>query len=35
MRALGKSEVHRLTGMARTTIGRIAGALPALEQDPR
>ena len=32
---LGKSEVHRLTGMARTTIGRIAGALPALEQDPR
>ena len=32
---LSKSEVHRLTGMARTTIDRIAGALPALEQDPR
>ena len=32
---LGKSEVHRLAGMARTTIDRIAGALPAMEQDPR
>ena len=32
---LSKSEVHRLAGMARTTIGRIAGTLPAMEQDPR
>jgi hypothetical protein len=32
---LRKSEVHRLTGMARTTIDRIAGALPAVEADPR
>jgi hypothetical protein len=32
---LGKSEVHRLAGMARTTIDRIAGTLPAMEQDPR
>ena len=32
---LRKSEVHRLTGMARTTIDRIAGTLPAMEQDPR
>ena len=32
---LGKSEVHRLTGMARTTIDRIAGTLPAVEQDLR
>jgi hypothetical protein len=32
---LSKSEVHRLTGMARTTIDRIIGTLPALEQDPR
>ena len=32
---LSKSEVHRLTGMARTTIDRIAGALPAMEADPR
>ena len=32
---LSKSEVHRLTGMARTTIDRILGTLPALEQDPR
>ena len=32
---LSKSEVHRLTGIARTTIDRIAGTLPALEQDPR
>jgi hypothetical protein len=32
---LSKSEVHRLTGIARTTIDRIAGALPAMEADPR
>ena len=32
---LSKSEVHRLTGMARTTIDRIAGAVPAVEADPR
>jgi tetrahydromethanopterin S-methyltransferase subunit C len=32
---LSKSEVHRLTGMARTTIDRIAGAVPAMEGDPR
>jgi hypothetical protein len=32
---LRKSEVHRLTGMARTTIDRIAGTLPAMEQGPR
>jgi len=32
---LSKSEVHRLAGMARTATGRIAGTLPALEQDPR
>jgi hypothetical protein len=32
---LRKSEVHRLAGLARTTIGRIAGTLPAMEQDPR
>jgi hypothetical protein len=32
---LRKSEVHRLTGMARTTIDRIAGTLPAMEADPR
>ena len=32
---LSKSEVHRLAGMARTATGRIAGAVPALEQDPR
>ena len=32
---LSKSEVHRLTGMARTTIDRILGTLPAMEQDPR
>ena len=32
---LSKSEVQRLTGMARTTIDRIAGALPAMEADPR
>ena len=32
---LSKSEVHRLTGIARTTIDRIAGTLPAMEQDPR
>jgi hypothetical protein len=32
---LSKSEVHRLTGIARTTIDRIAGTLPAREPDPR
>jgi hypothetical protein len=32
---LGKSEVHRLAGMARTTIDRIAGAVPAVEAGPR
>ena len=32
---LSKSEVHRLTGIARTTIDRIAGPVPALEGDPR
>jgi hypothetical protein len=32
---LSKSEVHRLTGMARTTIDRIIGAIAAMEQDPR
>jgi len=32
---LGKSEVHRLTGMARTTIDRIAGTIAAMEQDLR
>ena len=32
---LSKSEVHRLAGMARTTIDRIAGALPAGEPGPR
>ena len=32
---LSKSEVHRLTGMARTTIDRIAGTRPAMEQGPR
>ena len=32
---LGRSEVHRLAGMARTTIDRIAGARPAVEADPR
>jgi len=32
---LSKSEVHRLTGMARTTIDRILGTLPAMEEDPR
>jgi hypothetical protein len=32
---LRKSEVHRLAGLARTTIGRIAGAIAALEQGPR
>jgi hypothetical protein len=32
---LSNSEVHRLTGIARTTIDRIAGAVPAMEQDPR
>ena len=32
---LSKSEVHRLAGMARTAIGRIAGTIAALEQGPR
>ena len=32
---LSKSEVHRLTGIARTTIDRIIGAVPAMEADPR
>jgi hypothetical protein len=32
---LSKSEVHRLTGIARTTIDRILGAVPAIEADPR
>ena len=32
---LSKSEVHRLTGIARTTIDRIVGALPAMEGDQR
>ena len=32
---LSKSEVHRLTGMARTAIDRIAGTLPAMDADPR
>ena len=32
---VSKSEVHRLTGMARTTIDRIACTLPAMEEDPR
>ena len=32
---LSKSEVHRLTGMARTTIDRIAGTIAAMEADPR
>jgi hypothetical protein len=32
---LSRSEVHRLAGMARTAIDRIAGTLPAMEQDLR
>ena len=32
---LSKSEVHRLAGMARTTIDRIAGTIAAMEEDPR
>jgi hypothetical protein len=32
---LSKSEVHRLAGMARTTIDRIAGTIAAMEADPR
>ena len=32
---LSKSEVHQLAGLARTTIDRIAGARPAVDQDPR
>ncbi len=30
---LSKSEVHRLTGIARTTIGRIVGDAPAAEAE--
>jgi hypothetical protein len=32
---LSNSGVHRLTGMARTTIDRIAGTVAAMEADPR
>ena len=32
---LSKSEVHRLTGIARTTIDRIVGTIAAREPDPR
>ena len=32
---LSTSEVHRLAGMARATIGRIAGTIAAVDQDPR
>ena len=32
---LSKSEVHRLAGMARTILDRIAGTIAAMEQDPR
>ena len=32
---LRKSEVHRLTGMARTAIDRITGTIAAPEADPR
>ena len=32
---LRKSEVHRLTGLARTTIDRVAGTLRPMGQDPR
>ena len=32
---LSKSEVHRLAGIARTTIDRITGTIGAVEQDPR
>ena len=32
---LSTSEVHRLAGMARTTIDRIAGTIAAMEADPR
>ena len=32
---LSRSEVHRLAGMARTTIDRIAGTIAAMEADPR
>jgi hypothetical protein len=32
---LGRSEVHRLAGLARTTIDRIAGTIAAMERDPR
>jgi hypothetical protein len=32
---LSNSEVHRLAGMAGTTIDRIAGTIAAMEADPR
>jgi hypothetical protein len=32
---LSKSEVHRLTGIARTTIDRITGVAPAAEEGSR
>ena len=32
---LSRSEVRRLTGMARTTIDRIAGTIAAMEEGPR
>ena len=32
---LGKSEVHRLAGMARAAIDRVAGTIAAMEQGPR
>ena len=32
---IGKSEVHRLTGIARTTIDRIVGTSPAAEEGPQ
>ena len=32
---LSRSEVHRLVGMARTTIDRIAGTIAAMEEGPR
>ena len=32
---LSKSEVHRLAGMARAAIDRVAGTIAAMEQGPR
>ena len=32
---LGKSEFHRLAGMARAAIDRVAGTIAAMEQGPR